>query len=97
MLTFSQADVEGYKGAPAAGGASSTTAKTPTSGVSTLPGKPAPVAPAEYEDIPVSSMRKTIGKRLLESKITLPHYYVTVEINMGEILSCLCLDHTRYS
>ncbi len=60
-------------------------AKTPTSGKSTLPGNPAPAAPQnEYEDIPVSSMRKTIGKRLTESKTQLPHYYLTVEINMGE-------------
>jgi len=29
-------------------------------------------------------MRKIIGQRLLESKVTVPHYYVTVEVNMGE-------------
>jgi pyruvate dehydrogenase E2 component (dihydrolipoamide acetyltransferase) len=29
-------------------------------------------------------MRKIIGQRLLESKTTVPHYYVTVEVNMGE-------------
>ena len=29
-------------------------------------------------------MRKTIGKRLLESKQQIPHYQVSVEINMGE-------------
>ncbi|WVQ80621.1 pyruvate dehydrogenase complex dihydrolipoamide acetyltransferase [Cryptococcus sp. DSM 104549] len=47
---------------------------------------PAGAAPAEYEDIPTSSMRKTIGKRLTESKQQLPHYYVTVEINMDRVL-----------
>jgi pyruvate dehydrogenase E2 component (dihydrolipoamide acetyltransferase) len=31
-------------------------------------------------------MRKTIGKRLTESKQTLPHYYLTVEVNMGEFM-----------
>nr|ODN91714.1 pyruvate dehydrogenase complex dihydrolipoamide acetyltransferase [Cryptococcus depauperatus CBS 7841] len=45
-------------------------------------GEPAGVSPADYEDIPTSNMRKTIGKRLTESKQQLPHYYVTVEINM---------------
>jgi pyruvate dehydrogenase E2 component (dihydrolipoamide acetyltransferase) len=30
-------------------------------------------------------MRKTIGKRLSESKSQTPHYYVTVEVNMGEL------------
>lgn len=31
-------------------------------------------------------MRRTIGKRLTESKQTLPHYYLTVEVNMGMFL-----------
>jgi hypothetical protein len=29
-------------------------------------------------------MRRTIGKRLTESKQQLPHYYLTVEVNMGK-------------
>ncbi|WVN86502.1 pyruvate dehydrogenase complex dihydrolipoamide acetyltransferase [Cryptococcus depauperatus CBS 7841] len=49
-------------------------------------GEPAGVSPADYEDIPTSNMRKTIGKRLTESKQQLPHYYVTVEINMDRVL-----------
>lgn len=31
-------------------------------------------------------MRKTIANRLLESKTTIPHYYVTKTINMDECL-----------
>lgn len=31
-------------------------------------------------------MRKTIGKRLTESKSQVPHYYLTVEINMDRLL-----------
>ncbi|KAK4687086.1 pyruvate dehydrogenase E2 component (dihydrolipoamide acetyltransferase), partial [Tremellales sp. Uapishka_1] len=80
-----KADIDNFKpSAPAA--SSSAAAKTPTSGATALPGKPAPSAPAEYEDIPVTSMRKTIGKRLTESKQTLPHYYLTVEINMDRVM-----------
>ncbi|TYJ58540.1 pyruvate dehydrogenase complex dihydrolipoamide acetyltransferase [Cryptococcus floricola] len=45
---------------------------------------PAAAPAADYEDIPVSNMRRTIGKRLSESKQQLPHYYVTVEVNMGK-------------
>src|SRR5437764_9316022 len=30
----------------------------------------------------MSAMRRTIAKRLLESKQTIPHYYVTSEIDM---------------
>ena len=77
--------MDGYKAGATSGGDKAT---TPTSGVTATPGKPAPAAPAEYEDIPTSNMRKTIGKRLTESKTTLPHYYLTVEVNMGEALYC---------
>jgi pyruvate dehydrogenase E2 component (dihydrolipoamide acetyltransferase) len=37
-----------------------------------------------YQDQPLSSMRKTIAKRLSESKFTAPHFYLTVEINMDK-------------
>jgi len=40
------------------------------------------LAPLETKEIPLSLMRKTIAKRLLESKVTVPHFYLTVEINM---------------
>ena len=39
-------------------------------------------AQKESVKIPLSMMRKTIAKRLLESKSTVPHFYLTVEINM---------------
>jgi pyruvate dehydrogenase E2 component (dihydrolipoamide acetyltransferase) len=35
-----------------------------------------------YEDIPNSQMRKTIARRLGESKFQAPHFYLTMEINM---------------
>lgn len=38
----------------------------------------------EYGDIPVSQMRKTIARRLGESKFTAPHFYLTIEVNMDE-------------
>ncbi len=34
------------------------------------------------EDVAVSQMRKTIARRLSESKFTAPHFYLTLEINM---------------
>ncbi|TVQ68573.1 MAG: pyruvate dehydrogenase complex dihydrolipoamide acetyltransferase [Balneolaceae bacterium] len=36
----------------------------------------------EDKEIKVSQMRKTIGKRLAESKFTSPHFYETVDIDM---------------
>jgi len=35
-----------------------------------------------HEDIPNSQMRKTIARRLGESKFQAPHFYLTMEINM---------------
>ncbi len=38
-------------------------------------------------DLPNSTMRKSIAKRLSESKFTAPHYYLTVEFEMDNIIS----------
>ena len=47
----------------------------------------ASVLPSDlYTDIPNSNVRKVIATRLLESKITIPHFYLTVEINCDKIL-----------
>lgn len=42
------------------------------------------VTKESYNDVPVSQMRKTIAKRLTESKSTSPHYYLTMEIDMDD-------------
>lgn len=41
---------------------------------------------AAYVDIPVSNVRGVIAKRLLESKVTIPHYYLTIDCNVDKIL-----------
>ena len=38
---------------------------------------------AEYESVPLTSMRKIIARRLVESKAPVPHFYVTSQIDMG--------------
>ena len=42
----------------------------------------APIGQESHEDIPNSQMRKTIARRLGESKFQAPHFYLTMEINM---------------
>ncbi|KAJ8299409.1 hypothetical protein KUTeg_023469 [Tegillarca granosa] len=44
-----------------------------------------PIDGEEYIDIPNTGMRKTIAKRLTESKTTIPHSYVTIDCNMGNV------------
>ncbi|MFT3885057.1 MAG: pyruvate dehydrogenase complex dihydrolipoamide acetyltransferase, partial [Flavobacteriales bacterium] len=40
-----------------------------------------------YTEVPVSQMRKTIARRLSESKFTAPHFYLTVEVDMGRAIA----------
>ena len=46
---------------------------------------PAPVA-ASDKSVPLSGMRKTIAQRLLESKTTIPHFYLHVEIDAAPLV-----------
>lgn len=39
-----------------------------------------------FEDIPNSQMRKTIARRLAESKFSAPEFYLTMEINMDKAI-----------
>lgn len=40
----------------------------------------------QYGSTPVTQMRKVIARRLGESKFTAPHFYLTVEIDMGRAI-----------
>ena len=43
--------------------------------------------PSSYELVPHDGMRKTIAKRLVESKQTIPHFYVTVDCELDALLA----------
>jgi len=48
-----------------------------------LPPRPAPpLNGPEYVDEPLTSMRKTIATRLVQSKAPVPHFYLTIEVDM---------------
>ena len=47
----------------------------------------APIVPGTAEDIDLSPIRKTIAKRMAESKTTAPHFYVTIEIDMDPAIT----------
>lgn len=38
-----------------------------------------------YTDIPNNNIRKITAARLLESKQNIPHYYLTMEVNMDKL------------
>lgn len=48
---------------------------------------PAVVGEERFEDVGVSQMRKTIARRLAESKFTSPHFYLTMEIDMDKAVA----------
>ena len=69
-------DVEGFTPSAknAAAAASTEKAAAPVAYV--------PVGEEVTEEVKNSQMRKTIAKRLSESKFTAPHYYLTIEVDM---------------
>lgn len=44
------------------------------------------VGEEQYEEVRVSQMRKTIAKRLAESKFSAPHFYLTITLNMDKVV-----------
>jgi pyruvate dehydrogenase E2 component (dihydrolipoamide acetyltransferase) len=78
-----KADLEGAAAAPAA---------APSSAPAPAPAALAPVAHAAedfgipHEVIKLSGMRKTIARRLTESKQQVPHIYLTVDVQLDKLL-----------
>ena len=40
-----------------------------------------------YEEVPLDSMRATIARRLVEAKQTIPHFYLTADIEIGRLIA----------
>jgi len=81
-----KADLEGAK---AGGAAPAAKAEAPSAAAPSAPA--AASAPAAIPDIPheavkLSNMRKVIARRLTESKQTVPHIYLTVDIQLDALL-----------
>ncbi|HEX8271718.1 MAG TPA: pyruvate dehydrogenase complex dihydrolipoamide acetyltransferase [Longimicrobiaceae bacterium] len=58
---------------------------------------PVPAAAAAAHDHPLSQMRKTIAKRLALSSGPVPHFYLTVEIDMGAAMALRKRINERYA
>ena len=65
---------------------------TPVAAPAAVPATAPVVAPvlvpsgAEFEDVPLSQMRKTIARRLAESIGPVPHFFLTIEVDMGRAM-----------
>ena len=60
--------------------------------VATPVATPVAASTVNYEDVPVTPMRKVISTRLSESKQTIPHYYVNQNCYVDELLKVLLLS-----
>ena len=90
-----RADVEAAaSGKPAAAPQASAPAPAPQAIPVAAPAAAAPAAKAAglpesdvpHEDVKLSNMRKTIARRLTESKQTVPHYYLAVDVRLDALL-----------
>ena len=96
-----RADVEaaiaggGAKAAPAAAPAKAAEAPAPAEKTAAAPAaKPMSddavlklFEPGSYELIPHDNMRKTIARRLVEAKTTIPHFYLTLDCEIDALLA----------
>jgi len=82
-----RADIEAAQtgGAPAAAPAAAP-APTPAA---PLAKAPAPVITAPHKLVPHSSMRKVIARRLTEAKSTIPHFYVSMDIEIDALIDLM--------
>jgi pyruvate dehydrogenase E2 component (dihydrolipoamide acetyltransferase) len=43
--------------------------------------------PGSFDVIPHDNMRRVIARRLIEAKLTIPHFYLTLDCNIGKLLA----------
>ncbi len=81
-----KADVEAATGSVQAPAVPAEPASPPVS--ARAPSTAAPLQPTDvpFETVKLSNMRKTIARRLTESKQTVPHFYLTVDVRLDAML-----------
>lgn len=81
-----KSDIENFK--PAAQTAPAAASSTEAPKTEAAAAKPfVPAGETYTEEIKNSQMRKTIARRLSESKFTAPHYYLTIELDMDNAIA----------
>jgi pyruvate dehydrogenase E2 component (dihydrolipoamide acetyltransferase) len=71
----------------AARGAAPTSAQPAAAPEATAPAPQPAEAGAGYREIPLTQMRKTIARRLTQSIGPVPHFFLTIEVDMGEAMA----------
>jgi pyruvate dehydrogenase E2 component (dihydrolipoamide acetyltransferase) len=87
-----KADIEAARGGATHAAATPAPAASPAAAPAPVPAPkpvaaaPAPVITAPHRLVPNSGMRKTIARRLTEAKQTIPHFYVSMDIELDALL-----------
>ena len=86
-----KADVEAAQAAPKPAAAPAPQAAAPAAPAAApapapKPAAPAPVITAPHQTVPHSSMRKVIARRLTEAKQTIPHFYVSIDVELDALM-----------
>ena len=83
-----KADVEAAAGRAPAAAQAPAAAPAAAAPAATAAPAAAPLAPTDvpHESVKLSNMRKTIARRLTESKQTVPHFYLTVDVRLDALL-----------
>src|SRR5579871_3813271 len=62
-------------------------ASVPPAGLAPIPDAKLFFKADEYEELPHDSMRKSIARRLQSAKTVIPHYYLTIDCRIDQLLS----------
>jgi len=83
-----RADVDEFiaGGGKSASAPASKSEAAPQAAPAAMPAGTTPPHEGEREEIPLTGMRKTIAKRLTEAKQTIPHFYLTIECELDNLL-----------
>jgi pyruvate dehydrogenase E2 component (dihydrolipoamide acetyltransferase) len=87
-----KADIEdarrtGVSAKPTQKSAEAAATRTEALGVAPLPDAKLFYKPDSYDEIPHDSMRKAIARRLTSAKTLIPHFYLTIDCHVDELLA----------
>jgi len=80
-----RADIEAFSGGGTAPAAPAPAAPAPASPVPVARGPAAPIT-APHQKIPISNVKKITARRLSEAKQTIPHFYVSIDVELDALL-----------
>ncbi|TXC69993.1 pyruvate dehydrogenase complex dihydrolipoamide acetyltransferase [Sphingomonas ginsenosidivorax] len=81
-----KADIDGAKAGAAPAKPAAAAAAEPAAPAPVAAAKPAAIPDVPHEATKLSNVRKTIARRLTESKQTVPHIYLTVDVRLDALL-----------